>query len=195
MITSRDRKIINFIDQYGFLTIDQAAKLFFGNFKTQYDIARRRLKKILENGGYIRVFKNTETNNMIYVPEDSKLRKVSKHDLLVMDYISDLKTLGVEFEKIEIEKDFNGAIADAFIIFKLGDYRYYHILEIQLRHDYVEINRYNKHLNTILNQTNNTLPKLIIVQNTNHNYSKENKTDMEIIQLDTSLSDIAKTVI
>ncbi|WMJ81990.1 hypothetical protein RBU49_07000 [Clostridium sp. MB40-C1] len=195
MITSRDRKIINFIDKYGFLTIDQAAKLFFGNFKTQYDIARRRLKKILENGGYIRVFKNTETNQMIYAPEDSKLRKVSKHDLLVMDYVADIKTLGAELEKIEFEKDFDGAIADAFIIFKLGDYRYYHILEVQLRHDYVDINRYKNVINTILNETNNTLPKLIIVQNTNHDYTKENRTDMEIIQLDTSLSDIAKTVI
>lgn len=195
MITKRDREIINFIEKYGFLTIEQAAKIFF-NTKSGYDLSRRRLKKIEESADYIKAIKNTETNQLVYMNTESKIRRVSKHDLLVMDYIANLVEFGADFENIEVEKNFNNeVIADAFLKFKLGDYRYFQLLEIQLRHDYVDVNRYNSVMQEILKETNNIIPTLIIVQNTNHNYNKENETDMEIVQLDTELTDIAKTVI
>ena len=195
MITDRDREIINFIHDVGFITIEQCGKIFYANSKVSYDLARRRLKKIAESGDYIKRFINGETRQVIYVPKDSKLKKLSKHDILVIDYLAALKSLGADIEKIELEKDLGGVIPDALISFRFNGYRYYQLLEVQLRHDYVDINRFNKVEDVILAATNNVLPVIVIIQNTNKDYSKDNKTGMDIVQLRISLDDVAKVLI
>ncbi len=195
MITDRDREIINFIHDIGFITIEQAGKLFFNESKVSYDLARRRLKKIAEGSDYIKRFTNNETRQVIYITKESKLKKLSKHDILVIDYLAELKSLGADIEKIEVEKDFGGIIPDALISFTFNGYRYYQLLEVQLRHDYVDINRFNKVEDVILLVTNNVLPSIVIIQNTNKDYSKDNKTGMDIVQLRTSLDDVAKVLI
>lgn len=195
MITDRDREIINFIYDIGFITIEQCGKIFYSDSKVSYDLARRRLKKIAEGSDYIKRFTNGETKQVIYIPKESRLKKLSKHDILVVDYLAELKSLGANIERIEIEKDFNGVIPDALISFIFNGYRYYQILEVELRHDYVDINRFILIIDKILQETNNVLPLIVIIQNTNKDYSKDNKTDMNIVQLKTSLEDVAKVLI
>lgn len=195
MITERDREIINFIYDIGFITIEQAGKLFFSESKVSYDLARRRLKKIATSSDYIKRFSNTETKQIIYIPKDSKLKKLSKHNILLIDYLAELKSLGADIEKIEVEKDLGGVIPDALISFTFGGYRYYQLLEVQLRHDYVDINRFNKVLTDILSVTNNVLPSIVIIQNTNKDYSIDNKTDMKVIRLNTALDDVVKVLL
>ncbi|WP_305153823.1 hypothetical protein [uncultured Clostridium sp.] len=195
MITDRDREIINFIYKIGFITIEQAGKIFYTDSKVSYDLARRRLKKISITSDYIKRFTNPETRQIIYIPKNSKLKKLSKHSILIIDYLAALKLLGADIEKVEIEKDFGGVIPDALISFNFNGYRYYQLLEVELRHDYVNCNRFNKIITNILEETNNVLPTIIIIQNTNKDYLKDNKTDMEIVQLKTSLEDIAKVLI
>ena len=195
MITDRDRDIINFIYDIGFITIDQAGKLFFTDSKVPYDLARNRLKKLVKQDLYIKAIRNTETKQLLYVPKESKLKRVSKHDLLVLDYLAELKCLGCEVEAVEVEKDFGGIIPDAYIRFVFNGYRYHQLLEIELRHDYVDINRFNKVKDKILQETNNILPTIVIVQDTNKDYSTDNKTDMEVVQLRTNLNDIAKVLL
>ena len=195
MITDRDREIINFIYDIGFITIEQAGKIFYSDSKVSYDLARRRLKKIATSSDYIKRFTNGETRQVIYVPKESKLKKLSKHDILVIDYLAELKSLGADIERIEVEKDFGGVIPDAMISFIFGGYRYYQLLEVELRHGYVDVNRFILIIDKILRETNNVLPSIIIIQNTNKDYSKDNKTDMNIVQLKTSLEDVAKVLI
>ena len=195
MITDRDRDIINFIQDIGFLTIEQAGKLFFTDSKVSYDLARNRLKKLIKQDLYIKAIRNTETKQLLYVPKESKLKRVSKHDLLVLDYLAELKCLGCEVEAVEVEKDFGGIIPDAYVRFIFNGYRYHQLLEIELRHDYVDINRFNKVKDKILQETNNILPTIVIVQDTNKDYSIDNKTDMEVVQLRTNLNDIAKVLL
>ena len=195
MITDRDRDIINFIYDIGFITIEQTGKLFFTDSKVPYDLARNRLKKLVKQDLYIKAIRNTETKQLLYVPKESKLKRVSKHDLLVLDYLAELKCLGCEVETVEVEKDFGGIIPDAYVRFVFNGYRYHQLLEIELRHDYVDINRFNKVKDTILQATNNTLPNIVIIQDTNKDYSVDNKTDMEVVQLRTSLNDVAKVLL
>ena len=195
MITDRDRDIINFIYDIGFITIEQTGKLFFTDSKVPYDLARNRLKKLVKQDLYIKAIRNTETKQLLYVPKESKLKRVSKHDLLVLDYLAELKCLGCEVETVEVEKDFGGIIPDAYVRFVFNGYRYHQLLEIELRHDYVDINRFNKVKDKIIQETNNILPTIVIVQDTNKDYSADNKTDMEVVQLRTSLNDVAKVLL
>ena len=195
MITDRDRDIINFIYDIGFITIEQTGKLFFTDSKVPYDLARNRLKKLVKQDLYIKAIRNTETKQLLYVPKESKLKRVSKHDLLVLDYLAELKCLGCEVETVEVEKDFGGIIPDAYVRFVFNGYRYHQLLEIELRHDYVDINRFNKVKDKIIQETNNILPTIVIIQDTNKDYSVDNKTDMETVQLRTNLNDIAKVLL
>lgn len=50
MITDRDNNIMQFIEEFGGITIYQASKIFFNAAKYGNDIARKRLKKLAEQG-------------------------------------------------------------------------------------------------------------------------------------------------
>lgn len=195
MITDRDRELINFIYKYEFATIEHITTMFFSQQKYGYDVCRRRLKKISDNGDYIRSFKNLETNQLIYTSLESKVRKVSKHDILLMDYVCSLINLGCEIELLEKEKEFENIFIDALCVLRFNGYRYYQIIEVQLRHDYVDLDRIKEKEYEILMETNNVHPKIIIIQDTRKDYEKDNKTDCEVVVLDTKLKDIAKVLL
>jgi hypothetical protein len=197
MLTPRDREIINFIDDIGYSTIQNIADLFFSQNRFSYDLSRKRLKKIKEMGNYIRCFTNTETTETVYIPYESNKKKVSIHDVMVLNYICKLKLIGCNIEKTEIEPMFNNTVKpDALVQFVFNGYRFYQLIEMQIRHNLIDLDRYNKKgvMNSILDKTNNTIPKLIIIQDTKINYADNNPTQLDIIQMDTSIEDIAKVI-
>lgn len=197
MITDRDKDIINFIDRIGYASIQNIQDMFFGNNRYGYDGARKRLRKIEEMGEYIYHFKNQETNELIYVPYNSKLKRVSTHNIKVLNYITKLSTLGCKITNVELEPVFNNIKPDAIICFEFNNYRYYQLIEVQIRHNYVDLNRFknNETVDAILNRTNNIMPKIIIIQDTNRDYAKDNDTEFSIIQIGVSMDDIAKVLI
>lgn len=193
MITDRDRDIINFIEKIGYATINHIHSMFFTEATYGYDLARKRLNRIIREG-YIKKIRNTETNENIYIPQESKLKKVSIHNIKVVDYLSELTKLGCEVETVELEPIFDTVKPDALISFKFDGYRYWQLLEIQIRHDMVDVKRLNRVLDRILDKTNNTYPKLIIIQNTNKDYSSE-ECKLDIVQLKLDMREIAKVLI
>lgn len=195
MITERDRDIINFIYDIGYASINHIADMFFPNQNYNYDLARKRLKKIKENSNYLKCIRNYDTNQLVYLPYESKLKNITKHKTVALNYLCGLKKLGCVMQKIELEKSFNNIIPDIFISFEFNGYRYYQLVEVQLRHDFVDINRFDNVMDNILQETNNIVPNVVIIQNTGKDYSKENKTPMDIIQLNLKLDDIAKVLI
>lgn len=197
MLTPRDREIISFIDDIGYATISNIASLFFSQNKFSYDLARKRLKKIKDIGDYIKSFVNSETTETIYVPYNSNKKKVSIHDIMVLNYACKLKLLGCNIENIELEPMFNNVVKpDALVQFTFNGYRFHQLIEMQIRHNLIDLDRYNKQgvMDSILDRTNNTIPKLIIIQDTKINYSDNNPTQLDIIQMDTSIEDIAKVI-
>lgn len=196
MITDRDRRIIDFIESIGFSSIKNISDMFFSDCRYGYDLARKRLKKIYDYGRYIKKFTNHETNEIVYAPINSKIKNVSLHSMRVLEYICKLKCLGCDIIQVEIEPVFDSIKPDAYICFKFNGYIYFQLLEVQLRHDFVDIKKFKKQpvIDSILDTTNNVLPKLIIVQDTRKDYNENNDTDFEIIQLDLSMNDMAKVL-
>lgn len=197
MITERDREIIDFIYDIGFATIKHIADLFFTNATYKQDLARKRLRKILKTNEYIKVIKNQTTNESVYLPIDSKIKNVSMHNLKILDYACELKRLGVNIERIQIEPNYCDIRPDASVIFTFNGCRYYQLLEVQCRHAMVDIDRYSSQnvIQAILNDNENIAPNIIIIQNTNKNYSENNVTPFDIVQLDLSLNELAKVLI
>lgn len=195
MITNKDTDIINYIYSVKFATIEQIGYIFFNHSKYAYDMARRELNKILREDKYLRMFRNTATNQNIYVPIESKTRKLSLHSIKAMDYLARLKNLGVELERVEIEKEISGVVPDLYVIFKFNDTRYRQVIEIQTRHESADINKYIK-IETVLNEiANGNQTDIIVIQNTNKDYSKINETNLKVIQLDLDLTQIAKVLV
>jgi hypothetical protein len=196
MLTPRDREIISFIDNIGYATISNIADMYFSQNKFSYDLARKRLKKIKDMGEYIKCFQNQETNETIYVPYNSSKKKLSIHDVMVLNYACKLKLLGCNVDNIELEPIFCNIKPDALIQFTFNGYRFHQLIEMQIRHNLIDIDRYNKQgvMESIMDKTNETVPKLIIIQDTKINYADNNTTCMDIVQMDTSMEDIAKVI-
>lgn len=195
MITKRDRKIINFIEDYGCITIKQCGDMFFSNNKSCYDGARLRLKEIERTKSYIKHIFNAETKEKVYIPINSKAKNFKKHKLLVIDYITSLKKMGVTFARIDLEYDLGGVKPDAFLIFKFNNKVYFQLLEVQLSHKLVDINRYNSVKVKIAKETKKHRPAIIIVQNTKYDYNKNNTTGFNVIKINTKLEELARVVI
>lgn len=193
MITDRDREIINFIDKIGFSTINHIADLFFNGNNFSYDLARRRLKKIRDNGNYLKSVYCSEINKLIYIPINSKKTSVKIHDIKLVDYLIKLKKLGCNIKEFEMFPKFNNVIPDMFVRFEFDGYEYYQMVEIQLRHDNVDVNRLSKEENIrcILDRCDNTLPTLVIIQDTRYDYSNLD-TPYDIVKINTDMSNIGK---
>lgn len=194
MITDRDIKIINFIYDFKFITISQCGDIFFPNNKSKYDGARHRLKKIEKTKRYIKHIFNEETKEKIYIPIGSKEKKIKMHRIKLIDYIAALSSIGAKIKTIEIEPNFNNIKPDAYITFVFDKKLFHQLIEIELRHDYVDINRFKPVLGYILQKTNNVRPTIVIIQDTNKDYNTDNFTGLQVIQLNTKLREIAKVI-
>lgn len=191
MITDRDKNIISFIEDIGYATITNIAEMFFNNSKYSYDLARKRLLKLYKSNNLKKIH-NFDTNEVVYLPYDSKRKSVSFHDIKLINYITKLSMLGCKINKVLIEPIFNNIKPDALISFELKGYMYYQLIEVQLRHAGVDLNRFknNDTINSILKESDNVAPKLIIIQNTNRDYEKENDTIFPITKINTNMDNI-----
>lgn len=191
MITDRDKNIISFIENIGYATINNIAEMFFNNSKYSYDLARKRLLKLYKSNNLKKIH-NFDTNEVVYLPYDSKRKAVSFHDIKLINYITKLSMLGCKINKVLIEPIFNNIKPDALISFELKGYMYYQLIEVQLRHAGVDLNRFknNDTINSILKESDNVAPKLIIIQNTNRDYEKENDTIFPITKINTDMDNI-----
>lgn len=195
MITERDRKIINFIDSVNYASISNIASLFFSESKFSYDLARKRLNKIKNMGEYIKSIQNLETNELIYIPYNSNRKRVSIHDITVINYACKLYELGCEVKEIIIQPIFGNIIPDAYIRFVYDDYQYQQLVEVQIRHNKPDFEKYKSVdvMNKILEKTEETIPTLVLIQDTNIKY-EDDELNMDIVQIQTNLRDASKAL-
>ena len=112
----------------------------------------------------------------------------------LIDYIAALSSIGAKIKTIEIEPNFNNIKPDAYIKFVFDKKLFHQLIEIELRHDYVDVNRFKPVLGYILQKTNNVRPTIVIIQDTNKDYNTDNFTGLQVIQLNTKLREIAKVI-
>lgn len=128
MLTDRDLEILEWIDKYKAITVEQARYIFF---KGSYEAARRRLA-ILEKDKIIKSYISRTTKQKVYYID----KKISDHDLYILDYIKELKKLNCEILDIKLKPLYlNGLmIPDAFVRFKFSKYTFNTLLEVDFTH-------------------------------------------------------------
>lgn len=97
-LTYRDKSILKFIEKYKSITINQCSKIFFKNCKENYYQARKRLKLLSDNKYLQRYRKDMHSETIYYLT-----KRLSFHDLKVLDIYAYLINLGAEVKKFKRE--------------------------------------------------------------------------------------------
>lgn len=128
MLTNRDKKILLWIENFNVITIEQARVMFFDG---SYDNARRRLR-VLEQQGILNSYIIKDTKEKAYYID----KKMSQHDIYILDFIKKITELGCNVEKVNLKPHYlnNTLIPDAFIEFSFNGDLYLVLLEVDYRH-------------------------------------------------------------
>lgn len=88
-ITDRDKQILKFIENYGSITINQAANMFFCNYKYAYDQAKRRLRIMYQNRIVKRFKADIHAEVQYYFNQPQK-----PHRAKLLDVYTNLNSIG-----------------------------------------------------------------------------------------------------
>lgn len=161
MLKERDYNILNFLEYSHAITIDQCANIFF---KGSYEGARRRLRQLEEEYGRIKSCKMKETGEKLYYSD----RKITYHDKIVIDFISEIKRLGGDIEETKFKPQYmdNSIIPDLKCIFTYKGRVYFTLLEADLYHS-TPLAKFQKYeelykLDSFINEFYGQKPILII---------------------------------
>jgi hypothetical protein len=200
--TKKVRDILNFIDEYGFITSNICANIFFKNTKCQIDLARRCLRKLANNKDVI-ANKHQYGKELIY---QFKRNVVSDHKYYLLNFYSEIYKQVTEVKYFKLEETWGSRRSDAHIIFNNiidGDDSYKsYLIEFDKFHKTNPNEKYNEIYDSGLVQEwynenqgiDNYFPDVIII-----NYSgkciKSNRDDFNIVGLDYNFTDILHKVI
>lgn len=168
-LTKRDKNILKFIEEYKSLTIKQCSQLFFNNCKESYYQARKRLKLLADNH-YLKRYRKDMRSETVYYMD----KKLSCHDLKVIDVYACLKTIGVDIKTFEREYVINCGgkeyRADGFFEFICCD-GYFHLLLVEIDDTHftslnklLDIYNSNYFQDKYKNLDDNLFPNVIIIR-------------------------------
>lgn len=203
-ITDNDQKVLNFVEQYGSITISQAQKMYYNTQKYGYDIARRRLKKLV-NHNKLKVSRDVQGNENVYYTD----KKLSYHDLLALDYYAELIYNGGEIIYFKPRQQWMGGkcISDAYCCYVLGNKVFFNIVEVVRTHGvdeakYLELykSREPQKFNSIIyeklgGKPIDEFPRLIVIDNVNHRNNLFIHENVKVHQLDFYLRDFSKILV
>lgn len=132
MMRERDLKIRKHIEDFGFITIKQASKIFFQNRRCSYDLARRRLNKLSEQGYFNSYmdYLNSNPEKIFYI--NDKFKSPSRHTILIMDAYAEIVNMGITplyFKREQYWLDSNRR-SDGYMIFLKEGYMYEIFIEV-----------------------------------------------------------------
>lgn len=206
MSKERDFRIIKHIEDYGFLTIKQAHKIFFTDRRCGYDLARRRLAKLTEQG-HIKSYMDylsTNPEKIFYLKEGFKMP--SKHTILIMDSYAELISIGAKpiYFKREQRWDISNRRSDGYCVFIVGEYLYELYIEViyhigtdkkarvgEMSKKYIEIIKSKESSNIVLEKMGDrgvNVNRVILIVSSNAKEDEIIIDDEKVISVDYRLS-------
>lgn len=171
MLTERDMKIIELVDQCGVITREQIQRVLFKN--THMNVPLRRLKLLVENKEIKRSYFNLggHVNSYVYYKGKKPSKRLIEHNLLITEFITKSTTI---CEVIEVKTNYmiGNIIADAYMKYKDSEGRIKHLfLEVQLSNKVNDcVEKYKDIKNLILDNRPDwqTIPRLIVITDLPH---------------------------
>lgn len=151
IMTSRDVKVINFLDQSNcILTANQIGKIFYSDNardeKSSLKIAQKRLKKMFDLKKLNR-FRDYSSQEYYYY-QNSKVPKITEHKLLISEFLTRMAQDNFQLESVHLEwthfqKEYH-LRPDAFIKFRYMGDDFYILLEVDSSKKFTNDEKYFK---------------------------------------------------
>ena len=189
MKSKGDLYILDFVDEFGGITIEQA-KLMFYNTKYGYDTAKRRLKKLVEEN-YLKVAKDFLTQKNVYY----SIRKPSSHKIILLDLYSKLSSL-TETEVIYFEPEYTiqNKRADAMLVIKSSGVAKMLLVEVDINNKTKEDKYLNIYNSGELQSKYGAFPLIVIIEKQSIRKRKIKKMPFSVIRFCYEMKDIEKIV-
>lgn len=136
--------VFRYLEEYKFITLDEAAILFFKGHKGN---CSRRFKKLMENKKVYASYSYMDFlahQRKVFTLE--KTKQISTHKIIIMDFYSWIIKNGGEIVKYELERPirYGQLIPDAVAVFRLKGNIYHVFLEVDHTHytSFAKLNRY-----------------------------------------------------
>lgn len=113
--------ILEFIDQYGFITIKQTQKIFYKQHKRGYECARLRLKRLLDLN-YVKESQYKITKEYVYQLKGDT-RNIGESRMVALNVYAGIFFLADEVNYFKVEEEWNNGNkkrSDAHIIFTMN---------------------------------------------------------------------------
>lgn len=188
MLTERDREVLTWVEDYKSISVPQATEIFFNN----YESCRRRLKQLQEMK-LLKSYKSQLTGEKVYY-QDKKLRD---HDLLVYDFVKEVKKLGGGIRKIKLQPQYlKGMIRpDAYIEFAYKRNVYFVLLEVDYTHytDITKMQMYEKLYkeNSLQNECYGTFP-IVVISRPSLKDIRYNSSNFELVYTDLRFKNLSQ---
>lgn len=111
--TKKTREIMNFIEEYGFITIAICSRVFYKNNRNSYTQAQVKLRT-LYNDGELQRYVHTITKEYIY---QIKQKEVSDHRKYIMEFYSRMYEYSDEIIYFKLEETIGNRRCDAHMIY------------------------------------------------------------------------------
>lgn len=172
MITPRDKLIFKFIEEFGGITINQCANMFFNNSTKPYDVARKRLRKLYDMKCF-KYFNNLVTSERVYYFN----KKLTPHAVFLLDVYAKFISKGatiLEFKKEDRWLDGKVRV-DGFITYEYNSLKRIACIEIDVFHE-TNMDKYDilYQSNEIQNVYNGVFPLIIVVGDDTREHINEN---------------------
>lgn len=200
MITDRDMKIIRYLEQYKYATLEHLQKIFFKHQKNGYNIARRRMAEI-KKAGYVKVERHMEIGNrLLFMYNEKGIKLPTRHRLILLDLLANLHYLDFNVREFTIEKRWmDGKIrSDAFLVFTIENVkkRRQFFVEVITSNNYHNLEKYDTLLETdevYKYLGRNVTPKILLISDRDFGDIKLKHT--EVIKLNLTLDNLATIIL
>lgn len=201
-ITEKDNATLRFVEDFGSITINQCAKLFYDNQVYGLQYAGKKLNKLVKYGK-LKVYKVGNGEPNVYYMD----KKLSPHDLLALDYYCELIRNKADIKYFKREQSWmnNQYKSDGYCCYTFNDRIYFDIIEVIKTHGfdknkYIDIYQSNEPQlfnNELYKQLGGEdiyfFPRIILIDDIKHSneFLKVND-NVQIIQLGLKLNDFCK---
>lgn len=189
MLVPRDREILRFVEDFGGITINQCASMFFKETKRPYDLARKRLSKIADMTE-MKFYANKLTGERVYCFD----RKLSPHFIYIMNFFAKLINSGCKVLDYKLEPKWMGGEyrSDAFFKIEYCGVKRIVCLEVDVTHT-TDMKKYEKIFdNGEIQSVYGTFPLIVIVGDIIREYQGE---DFSVVYLDYKLNNFIEKVL
>ncbi|MCP3925561.1 MAG: hypothetical protein GY714_23580 [Desulfobacterales bacterium] len=181
MITTRDNKVLEFIDEYKVACTSTIAELFYPSRR----MAQNRLRKLVDVGEIKRTRYYYMEEYIYYQKKNNQF----KHNLVLTNFYRELHKRS---KIIRFNKEFtyfDGLRPDAFIVFSIGNSKYIAFVEVELSKKGFDLGKYKKlYMSEKYKECLPVFPLIMVISD----HKIKESDEFNIIKIDTELERMEK---